>query len=79
MRNFLDGLFKLLLLIGCLAFLYQYHFKPPSQPKRANVRYSEDNQEPVFADTEENNDGLDDCQRHLDNAVRQACIEAKSK
>lgn len=76
MKNLLDSLFKLLLVIGCAALAYYYHFKAPSEPKRVEARYAENPQEPVFYE-EQAEKNLDDCQRHIDNDIRQACLNAK--
>jgi len=76
MKNLLDGLFKLLLVIGCAVLAYNYHFKGPQETRRVEARYAENPQESVFSE-EDAAENLDDCHRHIDNDIRQSCLDAR--
>ena len=65
--------------VGAAGYWLYNSFYNPSEPRKAEVRYHENNQMEPFEDDDNINRRLDDCQRYIDPSLVQSCIEARGK
>jgi len=68
-----------LAIVGAACYWLYHSFYHPSEPRKAEYRYHDNDQESPFEDEANVNRRLDDCQRYVDPSLVQSCIIARSK
>ena len=79
MKQIFDTLIKLAIIVGGAYWIYHLYTNDTPVKKSPTARYSENEQDNSLFEDESTKPQLDDCQRHINDAIRQACIDARTR